>query len=501
MRVAEEESFGLSDARYLCEMRINISTKRDLSLWVVFSLITSALLLVSPPAAKATTITMSGASITASPSGASGTGTAAGTPLVYPSSISFGTQISWSFTAPSSITTCSIVGGSTVMTNVLTAATTSTTVCRISGTVTSDQAEGLVVLTVAWGVASNQSVTAYTSFQKEFNYGSNAVSSSMVLTGTNGMAIGSTISIATPTEWKNPYLNTLPASSFYGFAFISNAKCGEQNSSYTRVYFNNNDWNYAVNGFQIPASAVDANNRTIADLTGYGIEFNLHPTANNMMTNRVGPYKIGETSLVACTHPDGGGGFQGPVGSIVRGSAAQGQKYSGPEFSSFGDATLAGNKLTTSGKKLDSITSMKINGAAVTYKVNSANELEIELPKDLAPGKYDVEITSTHGKLTHLQGITIKAVVPTKELSFKAEGAWLNYGSLLELTNIAKQIGSEYTSVRCILNAADPVVAERLAKRACSYIEANRLRGKAVTYESKSTFKGEGFWVRIVANG
>jgi hypothetical protein len=193
----------------------------------------------------------------------------------------------------------------------------------------------------------------------------------------------------------------------------------------------------------------------------------------------------------------------GSSNSQSNGSSADSSqpKYSGPEFSSFGAATLAGNKLVTSGKKLDSITSMKINGKAVTYKINSASELEIDLPKDLAPGKYDVEINSSHGKLTHLQGITIKAVVPTKESAFKAEGAWFNYGSLLELTNIAKKIGSEYTSVKCIVNAADPVVAERLAKRACSYIEANRLRGKAVTYESKSTFKGDGFWVRVVANG
>lgn len=191
----------------------------------------------------------------------------------------------------------------------------------------------------------------------------------------------------------------------------------------------------------------------------------------------------------------------GSSGNSTPGSQSNAPKYSGPEFSSFGSAIFAGNKLVTSGKKLDSITSMKINGTAVTYKINSASELEIELPKDLAPGKYDVEINSIHGKLTHLQGITIKAVVPTKEISFKADGAWLNYGSLIELTNAAKQIGSDYTSVKCIVNAADPVVAERLARRACAYIEANRLRGKAVTYESKSTYKGEGFWVKVVANG
>jgi hypothetical protein len=214
--------------------------------------------------------------------------------------------------------------------------------------------------------------------------------------------------------------------------------------------------------------------------------------------------------LVGATSQISGGLVQASLVQIPSSAQSVGQppratatsaKYAGPEFSSFGSPTVAGSNIVASGKKFDTITSMKINGSAVTYKINSASELEIDLPKDLAPGKYDVEINSSHGKLTHLQGITIKAVVPTKELAFKAEGAWLNYGSLLELTNIAKQIGAEYTSVKCIVNASDPAVAERLAKRACDYIEANRLRGKAVTYESKSTFKGEGFWVRVVANG
>ena len=480
---------------------MEIKKQREFSLWGIFSILLSTLVLAPVTTASASTISMNGASVTVSPSGASGAGTLAD-PLVYPSSISYGTQVSWSFTAPSALTGCRIADGHFTLTSRLSAATVSSTVCRISGTIVSDEAGGLLVIETTWGNLSNQSVTAYATFQREYNYGSTAVSNSMVLTGTSGMAIGSTVSIATPTVWKNAFLNSEPSSSFYGFAFVSQAKCGEQNSSYMRVYFNGNDWNFAVNGFQIPSSAVDANNRTIADLTGYGVQFILHPTQNNMMMNMVGPFKIGESSFVSCTHPVPGGMQQPgmPIGP-ARSSSSQIPKYSGPEFSSFGSATLAGNKLVTSGKKLDTITSMKINGTTVAYKINSASELEIDLPKDLAPGKYDVEINSIHGKLTHLQGITIKAVVPTKELAFKAEGAWLNYGSLLELTNIAKQIGSDYTSVKCIVNAAEPVVAERLAKRACSYIEANRLRGKAVTYESKSSFKGDGFWVKVVANG
>jgi hypothetical protein len=202
--------------------------------------------------------------------------------------------------------------------------------------------------------------------------------------------------------------------------------------------------------------------------------------------------------LTICSDRYPQSGVQQGSGSPANSSAP---KYSGPEFSSFGDAVVSGDSAIISGKKLDSISSMKINGTPVTFKAKSESELEVQVPVDLAPGKYDIEITSTHGKLTHLQGLVVKAIIPTKELAFKASGVSFQLASLLDLTNAAKQISSDYTSVKCIVNAADPVVAERLARRACAYIEANRLRGKDVTYESKSTYKGEGFWVKVVANG
>jgi hypothetical protein len=176
-------------------------------------------------------------------------------------------------------------------------------------------------------------------------------------------------------------------------------------------------------------------------------------------------------------------------------------RYIGPELYEPGlTAHLAGSTIEIKGKKLDEISSITLLSSTVSFSAVAAT-MSLQIPSGLQPGKYDLEIKSKYGKLTHLQAIWVKAVVPTKELKFNSDGRWFNYSSLLKLTKIAKQIGSEYTSVKCIVNAADPAVAERLAKRACDYIEANRLRGKAVTYESKSTYKGEGFWVRVVANG
>ncbi len=236
---------------------------------------------------------------------------------------------------------------------------------------------------------------------------------------------------------------------------------------------------------------------------------NQFPFSYTTAISTYGVALIGTTNWSSGSEYGGSGGRSFGVGSGFCGSstprgtlpASSAPKYAGPEFSSFGAPVLAGDKLVSQGKRLDGITSMKINGAAATYKVNSASELEIDVPKELAPGKYDIEITSTHGKLTHLQAFTVKAVVPTKTLEFKGDGRTFGYEELLELTKLAKQIGAEYTSVKCIVNAADAEVAQRLVARGCDYVGAIRLRGKEISTEPKSSYKGDGFWFKIVANG
>ncbi len=177
-------------------------------------------------------------------------------------------------------------------------------------------------------------------------------------------------------------------------------------------------------------------------------------------------------------------------------------KYVGPEFNDPGaTARLAGASITLEGKRLDIIKSISLKGSTLSFKVESDKAITITLPSSLTPGKYDLEVLSVHGKLTHIEAIWIKPIIETKILEFKSPGSWLNYLELLELTKIAKKIGSEYTSIKCIVNTPEIKLAERLVKRACSYLESNRLRGKTITTEARNNFKGDGFWFKIVANG
>ena len=469
------------------------------ALWAIFALLASLLTATAPLSSSASSLTINGASITASPSGASGNGTLA-TPLVYPTSISYGVAVSWTFTGPATLTECRIAGGTTALTRVIEAATSSANACRLTGNIAADDVSGLVVLTLSWGQLAGETATVYTSFDKEYNYGSNPVTTPMILSGTSGMQIGSTISIGTPTVWKNSYLNSRPASSFYGYAFVSNGKCGEANTGYSRVYAGNNDWAFAVNGFQIPASATDVNNRLISDLTGYGIHFYINPTLNNMMTDKAGPYKVGESTFVACTHPNsfGNPGPGGGVGGRPSASSAP-IKYAGPEFSDLSvKPVLNGSATTLSGRKLDQISSVTIGGKAAVLSNATDKSVNIGLPAGLAPGVYDLVVTTAnHGKLTHMNAIRVReALVPT---SLTKRGIGVFTGEeFKELTAFAKTQNQDMNTATCIVNSNSGGKSFMQARTLCDRIAMANPSIKKTRIETRSTVQSSAVFARVV---
>lgn len=436
--------------------------------------------------------------IDATPSPASGTG-AIGNPIVYPSSISMGTPVSWVFTAPANVTTCTITGGSTVLApygNFTTSAATNT--CTLAGTPRADTDQGTLVIRLGWG--SSEAVFEVR-FQKLYDY-ANAVSTSASINTTNGFAVGSTVSVNVPTVWKNAYLNTLGASSFSFYAFVSNGKCGETSNGSSRVYLGNNDMNWGGNGFQIPQSATTSQNVYIPDLTGYGLTLVVSYNANNTVMNQLQSYKIGETSLVQCTHIYQGGGGGMPMGGGA-GPRPTSAKYEGPEILALDDPRpmVAGGKLVFTGKNLSAVTSATIGSLTATLSYDAATGLTIATPPVLAPGKYDLVMQSSYGKLTHINAVTIKAPTPTATIGFRSDAPHLNEKQVLDLVAFNQTLNPDYEKVRCIVNASDPKTAKRIADLVCAQVARGEARNVEVIKDIRNTYSGEGFWVRVYAAG
>ena len=161
----------------------------------------------------------------------------------------------------------------------------------------------------------------------------------------------------------------------------------------------------------------------------------------------------------------------------------------------------SGGTLNLQGERLDEITSVSIGSSSATISLQVEGNLTLTAPLGLSPGLYDLTIRSGSGSLTHVNAIKIKAPTPTKSLTLKVSGAYLNEQAVGALSNFHNGLSSDYEKVRCIVNASDKATASRLADLVCAQVARAEIRNVEVVKELRTNFKGQGFWVRVYAVG
>jgi hypothetical protein len=213
-----------------------------------------------------------------------------------------------------------------------------------------------------------------------------------------------------------------------------------------------------------------------------------------------GQYGTVRMSVLAVASSGGGGGGGG---SSVPASRPASTKYEGPEILAVDNfrPILSGGKLTFTGKNLSAVSSATIGSLAASLSYDAITGLTIGTPAGLAPGKYDLVMQSSYGKLTHINAVTIKAPTPTQTIGFKGEGEYLNEAQVAQLVEFNSSLNADYEKVRCIVNAADAEVAKAIAVRVCAHVARGEARNVEVIQDVRSTYKGSGFWVRVYAKG
>ena len=222
-------------------------------------------------------------------------------------------------------------------------------------------------------------------------------------------------------------------------------------------------------------------------------------TGSNWIDGQYGTVRV-RASAVASIGGGGGGGGGGGSAQTPRPASAQ---YEGPEILAVDviRPIVSGGKLTFTGKNLSAVTSATIGDKAASLSFDAKSGLTIGTPAGLAPGKYDLVMQSSFGKLTHLNAVTIKAPTPTRSINFKGSGEYLDEAQVSELVAFNASLNPDYEKVRCIVNAADAEVAKAIAIRVCAHVVRGEARNVEAIQDVRSTFKGSGFWVRVYAAG
>lgn len=160
-----------------------------------------------------------------------------------------------------------------------------------------------------------------------------------------------------------------------------------------------------------------------------------------------------------------------------------------------------GGALNLQGERLDGITSVSVGSSSATISLQAEGKLTLAAPLGLSPGLYDLTIRSRGGSLTHVNAIRIKAPTPTKSLTLKVSGGYLDERAVGALSTFHKGLSGDYEKVRCIVNASDEATSTRIADLVCGQIARGEVRNVEVLKEIRNSFKGHGFWVRVYAVG
>jgi len=193
-------------------------------------------------------------------------------------------------------------------------------------------------------------------------------------------------------------------------------------------------------------------------------------------------------------------------GSTVGGASSQGPgagaapiKYSGPEFSELSlRPALAGSSATLEGRKLDQISSVTIGGKAAVLSNATDKSVNIGLPAGLAPGVYDLVVTTAnHGKLTHMNAIRVREVLPETSLTIKGTGVFTGE-EFKKLTAFSRTQNPDMNTVTCIVNSNSEGKSFMQARALCDRISATNLNIKNTKFEARSTVEGSASFARVV---
>lgn len=177
--------------------------------------------------------------------------------------------------------------------------------------------------------------------------------------------------------------------------------------------------------------------------------------------------------------------------------------YAGPQIMAISTPRpiLSGGKLVFTGQNLDSITQATIGAKTATLSFDAKTGLSIGTPAGLAAGKYDLVMQSSFGKLTFINGVSIKGPTPTVTIGFRSDADHLNEKQVLDLVAFNKTLNPDYEKVRCIVNASDAKTAQRIADLVCAQVARGEARNVEVIKDVRTSYLGEGFWVRVYAAG
>ena len=168
--------------------------------------------------------------------------------------------------------------------------------------------------------------------------------------------------------------------------------------------------------------------------------------------------------------------------------------YRGPTFDS-PSMSIKDGTIAFSGKKLSSLYRVEVNGQLSTFAVNGSDQVVVNLPTGLEPGRYDLVVFSEFGKLTFINGVIVPRVTTDAVVMFDNSGG-LSNDLRLELLNLKNMFLHDAVKVHCLVNNSDLEKTEILNDVAELFSDMPNLEEPPIQ-TLRDSYSGSGLWVKV----
>jgi uncharacterized repeat protein (TIGR02543 family) len=162
---------------------------------------------------------------------------------------------------------------------------------------------------------------------------------------------------------------------------------------------------------------------------------------------------------------------------------------------------LPGQDVTVSGRRLDQVFSATLGGFPAEISLQSESGFTLRTADLLPPGIYDLVLETVSGRMTFMSALTVSQPMGLVSFTLRSASHSLSENQLEELAMISGMFATGLQKVHCLVNGADARQAAEVSTQVCDTLLRNDRPSVTAMQTVKSSFKGNGFWIRVYLVG
>lgn len=162
---------------------------------------------------------------------------------------------------------------------------------------------------------------------------------------------------------------------------------------------------------------------------------------------------------------------------------------------------LPGENVVVSGQRLDQVHSVSVGALNAEISLQSEAGFTFRTPDLLAVGSYDIVLETASGRMTLISALKVNSPVSLISFALRPESNSLSEEHLEEVALISAMFASNFRRIHCLVNGADELQAAVISAQICGMMLPEDSTPMRTKQTIKSSFKGNGFWVRVYIVG